>query len=96
MLILSQDKRQLINLENIDRIFVGTDNHIYYGNNMYVSIGKFDSELEAVKVISDICSAYEYELQTDNRWNGLAEVPMVDCRKTVYKIPQKGFTMEGK
>jgi hypothetical protein len=69
MLIRSQDKRKIINLNNIDYIYcqeiIKAIEHTYYIMYNSIWLGKYSSEEEAIKVLDDICEQYERAEKTD-------------------------------
>lgn len=61
MLIRSQDKRSLLNLDNVTDLSVVSGNEIiayYVTNEGYQRIGKYSDEAKAIKVLDMIQVAY--------------------------------------
>lgn len=65
MLIVSQTKKTVVNLETMESVVAGDDNTIrafpcYYveGDDMYYSVGAYESETKAKSVMNQLWSAY--------------------------------------
>lgn len=65
MLIVSQSKKTVVNLETMESVLAGDDNTIravpcYYveGDYMYYSVGAYESESKAKSVLNQLWSAY--------------------------------------
>ena len=59
MIIRSQDKKSIVNMDNIDTIDI-RENLIRAfngGNDMGINIGKYSTEEKAIKVLDMICDA---------------------------------------
>jgi hypothetical protein len=87
MLIRSQDKRKIINLENILQISI--NDGCFYVTGLICSIGEYNSNEEAISVLDKICDAYENEQYTTDRYNGMVEVPYIYKDNTVFNMPPK-------
>lgn len=60
MLIRSQDKMELINLDNASQIGIEGENIVaYLPENGYAEIGEYSSESKAIKVLDVIQTAYD-------------------------------------
>ena len=60
MIIRSQDKKSIVNMDNIDTIDI-RENLIRAfngGNDMGINIGKYSTEEKAIKVLDMICGVY--------------------------------------
>ena len=61
MIIRSQDRRGLVNLENIDTVCISTEWEIVtFNGNVKSFWGTYSTEEKAIKVLDMICRAYEY------------------------------------
>ena len=99
MLIRSQDKKNLINLDNITRL---TANKAY-GNNEtgwlievenQLSIGQYTTEAKAIKVLDAIESAYknvesDYRDANDTYWQSIRDASLV------FQMPEDSEVKEG-
>lgn len=69
MLIRSQDKRSLLNLDNVTDLSVVSGNEIiayYVTNEEYQRIGKYSDEAKAIKVldmIQEFYNRYKYDVE---------------------------------
>lgn len=65
MLIVSQGKKTVVNLETMESVVIGDDNAIrafpcYYveGDDEYYSVGAYESETKAKSVLHELWSAH--------------------------------------
>lgn len=58
MLILSKDKRILINLENIDCLIEVERLIRVFNGDSWTDIGRYDSQERCKEIIADICDQY--------------------------------------
>lgn len=94
MLIRSQDKKDLINLNNIKRLSAGE----IYGKDetewlieieRQLSIGQYSTEAKAIKVLNMIQTAYELSLYSDHAYDYAAQVqrPYIFVNNRVFQMP---------
>ena len=59
MIIRSQDRRGLVNLENIDTVCISTEWEIVtFNGNVKSFLGTYSTEEKAIKVLDMICNMY--------------------------------------
>lgn len=84
MLIVSQDKNVVVNLDRITEIVV-EDNDVIITDDIYMdygeTIGRYETEERAKKVLQEIVSKYRH-FNTDGN-NSVTLIPKV------YEMPQK-------
>lgn len=71
MIIRSQDKKSIVNMDNIDTIDI-RENLIRAfngGNDMGINIGKYSTEEKAIKVLDMICEKYTEPIVRANYTN---------------------------
>lgn len=78
MLIRSQDKRILINMNNVSSIEVGDDRLRIFANNgdAIYDIGEYSTEAKVIKVLDMIQEAYckFMSVKNDDAWSGKESV----------------------
>lgn len=97
MLIRSQDKHSLINLDNIARLTVGkvygkdkTNWLVEFDKQPFTeSLGQYTTEGKAIKVLDMIQQAYELSLYSDHAFDNAAQVqrPYIFVNNTVFQMP---------
>lgn len=88
MLIRSQDKKSLVNLNNTCQLFIGrsndTNTKIYadFQDGISDAIGTYSTEAKAIKVLDAIASAYtntesNYRVADDSYWQSIRDACLV-------------------
>ena len=90
MLILSQDKTKIVNLENI--IGIGTNNNyinIRSVDRYVLNLGEYDTEERAKEVLQEIIKTYKFNINFKyNKF--LTEKEVIEMQNDlVYEMPEK-------
>lgn len=98
MLIRSQDKKSLININAVSQFYVDDDNNITADFNNsddcgFEVVGEYSTEAKAIKVLDAIENAYvsvnsEYRCENDTYWQSIRDANLV------FRIPQDSEVVE--
>lgn len=90
MLIRTQNKKGLVNLNNIDFITTGSEKSIitYFAGTQPQSLGTYSTKEKAIKVLDKIADAYCCSKYTENHFNGCTSVPSIVESNVVFEMPQ--------
>lgn len=83
MLIRSQDKKILANLNNLQSIFIEKSKEKYIVSLSVRKLGEYSTEEKAIKVLDMIQNAYvNYQY---SKWVGYERETVIDC---IFEMPQ--------
>ena len=90
MLIRSQDKYSLLNINTIGFIFIqekqcGFVLCSHHSGSTYSYMGSYSTSNRAIEVLDEICKAYEYSCVVEAHI--LGETPYMMINNTVFQMP---------
>lgn len=86
MLILSQDKKEIVNLDNITNMFILNNTvkcMLTYGGETYIGI--YDTEERAKEILQEIMGKYEFSCRMKYRGSTMLGLDIY----FLYKMPKK-------
>jgi hypothetical protein len=89
MLIRSQDKSALLNVDQIQIIYASGKKILCNLRDCSAPIGEYSTESKAIKVLDKIQEAYELSLYCDHAFDNAAQVqrPYIFVSNTVFRMP---------
>lgn len=95
MLIRSQDRKALYNLDSIENLQINKETKdfrvaVYFTENDMTTAGAYSTEAKAIKVLDMIQQTYENSLYCDHAFDNAAQVqrPYIFVQNVVFQMPQ--------
>lgn len=93
MLIRSQDKKSLVNMDSVINFYAFHDQVIaeYEDEDAYRILGRYSTEEKNIKVLDMIQSVYEASLYSNDAFDCAASVrrPYIFANNAVFQMPQE-------
>lgn len=91
MLIRSQDKLHLIDMNGIEIYIIGKEIRVTRWVDHYVTIAEYSTREKAIKVLDMICERYKASLYSDHAYDSSAQLqrPYIFVNNEVFQVPQE-------